>query len=69
MITDQLISPYTIGMVPRASGVTEPLYNCGESHVFRHDGHFKPKTTLEEKVEDFQEEIKETIKSVYVACK
>ncbi|CAA6658430.1 unnamed protein product [Spirodela intermedia] len=62
-----LISPYTIGVVPRASGVTEPLYNCDESHVFRHDGHFKPKTTLEEKVEDFQEEIKETIKSVYVA--
>ncbi|XP_078436767.1 katanin p80 WD40 repeat-containing subunit B1 homolog KTN80.3-like [Wolffia australiana] len=61
-----LISPYAIGTVPKAPATIDILYNYNQGQNFHHD--CKPNTQLTEKkkAEDFPDEVKETIKSVYV---
>uniref|UniRef100_A0A1D1YHI6 Katanin p80 WD40 repeat-containing subunit B1 1 n=1 Tax=Anthurium amnicola TaxID=1678845 RepID=A0A1D1YHI6_9ARAE len=62
-----LVAPYAIGVVPRTSSRTEPLFNPGESHTFHHDKSFESNAILVDKVQDCGGEMKETIKSVYMA--
>ncbi|MQL80113.1 hypothetical protein Taro_012562, partial [Colocasia esculenta] len=63
-----LIAPYANGVVPRASGLTEPTCSPGEDHAF-HYSSFESNTIVIDKVQDCEGETKETIKSVYMACK